>query len=113
MRVVVLFQLVTGIALWMGRWVPVVDPHRTLGLVFVFALWYIAAMAIAQKHKQGAAGFAIMWGVLLVTVGFAQQTILPGNYHWITRVAHLLIGVSAIPMAEDLLKGWAGGAKAT
>ena len=105
MRALVVVELVMGIALWMGRWTPAVDLHRTLGIVYVFALWFIAALAIARKHKTGAAGFAIMWGVLIITLGFAQQTILPGEFHWITRAAHLLIGISAIPMAEDLLKG--------
>ncbi len=105
MRVTVLLQLVTGIALWMGRWTPTLDPHRTLGIVYVFALWLIAGLALAHKHKTSAAGFAIMWGVLIVTLGFAQQAILPGQYHWITRVAHLLIGLAALPMAEGLVKG--------
>ena len=109
MRVTVVIQLVMGIALWMGRWTSTVDLHRTLGIVYVFALWLIAALAIAHNHKKGAAGFAMMWGVLIITLGFAQQAIGPGEYHWITRVAHLLIGIVAIPMAEDLLKG----AKAT
>lgn len=105
MRVIIVIQLVSGIALWMGRWVRMVDPHRTLGIVYVFALWLIAAIAIARKHKQGAAGFAILWGVLIATLGFTQQTILPGEYHWITRIAHLLIGAAAMPMAEGLIKG--------
>lgn len=104
MRGLVIVQLVMGIALWMGRWTAMVDLHRTLGIAYVFAFWLIAALAIAKNNKRGAAGFAIMWGVLIMTVGFAQQTILPGEYHWITRVAHLIVGVAAIPMAEDLLK---------
>ena len=105
MRGTVVVQLVMGAALWMGRWTSTVDLHRTLGIVYVFALWLIAALAIAHNHKNGAAGFAIMWGVLIITLGFAQQTILPGEFHWATRAAHLLIGIFAIPMAEDLLKG--------
>ena len=105
MRLLVIIQLVIGIAMWMGRWTATIDLHRTLGIVYVFALWLIAALAIAHQHKTGAAGFAIMWGVLIITLGFAQQTILLGEFHWITRAAHLLIGISAIPMAEHLLKG--------
>jgi len=105
MRALVVVQLVMGIALWMGRWNAIVDLHRTLGIAYVFALWFIAVLAISHKHKTGAAGFAIMWGVLIITLGFAQQTVLPGEFHWITRAAHLLIGISAMPMAEEMLKG--------
>lgn len=105
MRVTVVVQLVMGAAFWMGRWTSTVDLHRTLGIVYVFALWLIAALAIAHHHKKDVAGFAMIWGVLIITLGFAQQSILPGEFHWITRVAHLLIGIVAIPMAEDLVKG--------
>ncbi len=105
MRVTVVIQLAMGVALWMGRWTPTVDLHRALGIVYVFALWLIAALAIAHDHKKNAAGFAIMWGVLIITLGFAQQTIMPGELHWLTQIAHLLIGILALPMAEDLVKG--------
>jgi hypothetical protein len=31
-----------------------------------------------------------------------QQGLLPGSLHWIVRVAHLVIGLAAMPLAERL-----------
>jgi hypothetical protein len=105
MRVVLILQIIVGIALWKGKLLAFVDIHRGFGMLYVFALWFIAILAIAKKHKSANAGFAMMWGVLIIVLGFAQHTILPGDNHWIVRWAHLIIGVVAIPMAEDLVKG--------
>lgn len=105
MRVVLILQLVVGVALWMGKLGAFIDIHRGFGMLYVFALWFIAVLAIARKHKSANAGFAIMWGLLIIVLGFAQHTIMPGDNHWIVRTIHLVIGIVAIPMAEDLVKG--------
>lgn len=102
MRLGALLQIVVGIGLWTGHLYSLIDLHRTVGVLFVVALWVIAMIAIVQRRAVGLATFAIAWGVLVAGVGFTQQAILPGDYHWIVRVLHLVIGMAAMPIAERL-----------
>jgi hypothetical protein len=103
MRLGALTQIVVGIGLWTGHLYTLVDVHRTIGMLFVLALWGIAVIAIAQRRSVGLAAFAVAWGVLVAALGFTQQAILPGDYHWIVRVLHLVIGLASMPIAERLV----------
>ena len=102
MRVAALLQVVVGIALWTGHWYGFVSVHRTIGVLFVLALWIIAILALTQRRAAGLAAFAILWGLLVAALGFMQQGILIGDYHWVVRVLHLVIGLASMPIAERL-----------
>jgi hypothetical protein len=103
MRLGALVQVVVGIGLWTGHLYALVDVHRTVGMLFVLALWGIAVIAMVQRRTVGVAAFAVAWGVLVAGLGFAQQAILPGDYHWVIRVLHLVIGLASVPIAERLV----------
>lgn len=105
MRLAMLLQLIVGIALWTGHLVSLVDLHRTIGVLFVLALWIIAIIALVQRQPLGLPAFAILWGLVVAGLGFMQQGILVGDLHWIVRVLHLAIGVAAMPIAEKIVAG--------
>lgn len=105
MRLAMLLQVIVGIALWTGHLVSLVDLHRTIGVLFVLALWIIAIIALVQRQSPGLAVFGILWGLAVAGLGFMQQGILIGDLHWIIRVLHLAIGVAAMPIAEKLVGG--------
>ncbi|MDB4877939.1 MAG: hypothetical protein JWM41_4385 [Gemmatimonadetes bacterium] len=97
-------QVVVGIGLWTGHWYGIVGVHRTVGVAFVVTLWVLAGLALARRRSTGVAVVAILWGVGVAAFGFMQQRILPGDLHWIVRVAHLAIGVVAMPIAALLAR---------
>ena len=103
MRIAALVQVIVGIGLWTGHLYSLVDVHRTIGTLFVLALWGIATMALAQRRATGVAVFAVVWGVVVAAMGFTQQLFLPGDLHWIVRVLHLAIGLASMPIAERLV----------
>ncbi|HUQ80139.1 MAG TPA: hypothetical protein VM076_03315 [Gemmatimonadaceae bacterium] len=103
MRTAALVQLVVGIAMWTGRWYSLVDVHRTIGVLFVLALWITAVIALAQRRSAGLAAFGIVWGLLVAAIGFMQQGMLVGDLHWIVRVAHLVVAMASLPIAEKLV----------
>lgn len=105
MRLAMLLQVIVGIALWTGHLVSLVDLHRTIGVLFVLALWIIAIIALVQRQSPGLAVFGILWGLAVAGLGFMQQGILIGDLHWIIRVLHLAIGLAAMPIAEKLVGG--------
>jgi Gpi18-like mannosyltransferase len=102
MRIGAAVQVVVGLGLWSGRWYSLVDLHRTVGVVYVVLLLVLAIIALVQRRTVKVALFAIVWGFVIAAVGFAQQGILVGDLHWIVRVAHLIIGLAAMPIAERL-----------
>jgi hypothetical protein len=105
MRIAMLLQIVVGIALWTGHLYSFIDVHRTIGVLFVLSLCIVALIAMVQRRSVGLATFAIAWGVLVAGLGFTQQGILIGDWHWVIRVLHLVIGMASMPIAERLAPG--------
>jgi uncharacterized membrane protein YuzA (DUF378 family) len=68
----------------------------------VILLWVLAVLAMVQRRSIKVALFALLWGLVIAALGFAQQGILMGDLHWIVRVVHLVIGLAAMPVAERL-----------
>lgn len=96
-------QLVTGFAFWFG-WMPDTAPHFGMGSLLVLVVWIIALLALFALPKRGVALMTLLWGGLVLWFGMAQTTFLVGSLHWIIRVAHLLVSVSMLGLAESLVK---------
>ena len=105
MRVGAGLQVVLGIGFWTGHWAQAIPAHRTIGVVYVLLLWVLAVVAMIRRANTGLALFAIVWGLAIAGLGFAQQQILVGSSHWIVRVAHLVVSLAAMPIAERLARG--------
>lgn len=112
LRVGAAVQLVLGIGVWTGHWVQAIPVHQTIGMGFVLVFWVLAIIALVRRANIGLALFAIVWGVVIAGLGFAQRGILIGDFHWIVRVAHLVIAMSALPIAERLARHSSRGALA-
>jgi hypothetical protein len=97
-------QVVLGIGFWTGHWATAIPAHRTIGVVYVLLFWVLAVTAMIRRSHIGLALFVIVWGVAIAALGFTQQQILVGSSHWIIRVAHLVISLAAMPMAERLAR---------
>ena len=104
MRISGTIQIIVGIALWTGHWRSIVGLHMNNGIVFVLLLFAIALTALVRRRAIGLAVFAIAWGVLVGMFGFSQQRFLVGDLHWIVRVAHLAVGLTALGIAERLTR---------
>jgi hypothetical protein len=99
-RIGVLIQLASGILFWTGNADNFQIVHIVIGILIVLALW---TLGIAQGIQGGSFGLALatfVVGFLLTLVGLFQARWLIGSYHWIIQVIHLLLGLSAIGLAE-------------
>lgn len=105
LRIGAALQVIVGVVLWTGHGLSLTNAHMAIGVLFVLLLWSIAAIAISQRQSVGLAAFAIVWGLFLAGFGMTQRGMLPGDLHWIIRVAHLAIGLAAMPLAERLVAG--------
>lgn len=104
MRIGAGVQVVVGLGLWTATWYSLVGMHRTTGIVYVLVFWGLAILALAQRRNVKLALFALVWGLVIAALGFAQQRLLVGDLHWIVRVVHLIVGASAVPIAERLAR---------
>jgi hypothetical protein len=101
-RITGLIQLVLGIVIWTGHFDNLIGIHMLDGLIFVVALTVLAILAAVAGVQAGFVALAIVWAIVVVALGVTQQSILPGSAHWVIQVLHLLIGLGAIGLGENL-----------
>jgi len=104
LRLCVLLAVILGILFWLSILTPagvLLSVHETLGVLVVVTLWIIGAMLFLRGGSNiGPAIAAILWGALVLFVGLRQETLLPGSWHWVIQVAHLLLGLGAAGIGE-------------
>src|SRR3954464_898784 len=96
-------QILTGFAFWF-RWMPNTSPHFGMGSLLVLVVWIIALIGLFALPKRGVPLMTLVWGGLVLWFGMAQTTFLLGSAHWAIRVAHLLVGLSMLGLAESIAK---------
>ncbi len=102
-RVVGLAMLVLGLVVWTGSAAGLVPVHILLGVGLVLALWTVAVLALQAGARPALPAIAIAWGALAAAFGLAHAQILPDNsLHVAIQVAHLVVGLVAIGLAEAL-----------
>jgi hypothetical protein len=94
--------LLLGLAFWLGYGRSLTWLHIRLGTAVVVLLWVIAGLAWRAGANVRLVLLAVGWGVLVWFLGMRQGRILPGAFHWVVEVAHLVVGVGAIAMGERL-----------
>ena len=75
-----------------------------MGSLLVLVVWIIALVGLFALPKRGVPLMTLLWGGLVLWFGMAQTTFLVGGNHWVIRVAHLLVGVSMLGLAESIAK---------
>lgn len=101
-RLLGLIIVTLGLLFWTGNAFTLLPLHMLLGLTLVLLLWTMSGLALRAGVAPWRVALAIVWGVIVPVFGLVQAQLLPGPFHWIVQVAHLLIGMGAIGQAEDL-----------
>jgi hypothetical protein len=96
--------VVLGIGFWTRRWFSLLPLHMMLGMVFTAALLMLAVIAVSTGARRGMGLAASAWAVLVPVFGMLQTRLIPGPLHWTVRVVHLLIGLVAMVLANQLAK---------
>jgi hypothetical protein len=72
-----------------------------LGLLAVGALWIIGvAQALLPSGSWTIAALTIMVGGLMIALGLTQTSLMAGDFHWVVRIIHLLVGLLTIGMGH-------------
>ncbi len=97
-------MIVLGLLFWTGNAFALLPLHMLLGIVLVLMLWVIAVMALIARVNPILALVALIWGLIVPILGITQFQLLPGSLHWIIQVLHLLVGLTAIALANILAR---------
>jgi deazaflavin-dependent oxidoreductase (nitroreductase family) len=104
-RVLGVLLVLLGLLFWAGWAYALVPLHVALGYIFVVGLWAVAGLAGRMKGSPFIVGPAVVWGLGVILLGLHQQELLPGEYHWVVRVLHLVVGFTAVIIAGLLVSG--------
>ncbi len=91
-----------GLLFWTGNADPLIPVHMLLGIALVLALWVLAVLAAVAGVNLGLVALAFVWGLVVPALGLTQTRLLPNGAHWIIQVLHLLVGITAIALAQVL-----------
>jgi hypothetical protein len=101
-RLAGLIQIALGLTFWTGHALSLVSVHMVVGMVVVLGLWATAYFAARAGTRASLVTLAVIWGLVLPVFGVTHARFLPGSLHWVIRLAHLVIGVGALRLAEVL-----------
>jgi hypothetical protein len=101
-RVAGVVQIILGVLFWTGNALTLIPIHMLIGSVIVLLLWTLAGIGAYAGVSRGFVVLAIVWGVIVLALGMAQNQLLPGPFHWVIQVLHLLVGLGALGQAERL-----------
>jgi len=101
-RLLAVVQVTLGVLFWTGNAYSFLQLHMLSGIALVLALWIQAALAARAGVGFGLPAVAFVWGIVVVALGMTQDSLLPGDLHWLIKVVHLLVGVGAVGQAESL-----------
>jgi hypothetical protein len=95
--------IVLGVLFWTGHALTLVPAHIAIGLLFVVALWAVAAIGARERVGFALVSRVAIWGALIVWFGMMQTQLLLGPYHWMIRVLHLVVGLIGFGLAEAVV----------
>src|SRR6187200_1135196 len=92
-RLIGVIMIVLGLLFWTGNALNLIGLHMLIGMLLVLLLWALAIMAARSGIGLGLVALGIVWGLIVVALGMTQNQLLPGNFHWVIKVLHLLVGI--------------------
>src|SRR5262245_59969497 len=72
--------------------------HMLFGLLITLALLIAGSVAVFTKGLRVLGAIAMVSALIVPVFGITQMQILVGDFHWLIRVAHLLVGVAAVSL---------------
>jgi hypothetical protein len=94
--------LALGLAFWLGYARSLTQLHMGLGIALVLSVWAVSLIAWRTTGRGGLAALGAACGIISVPFGVAQAAILPGAFHWVVQLAHLVLGAIMIGVGSRL-----------
>lgn len=102
-RLAFMATLVLGLLFWIFH-ISFISVHMLLGLTGALALLVLGVVATFTPGIRPLGIGTVLYAFVLPTFGLTQSQILLGNLHWLIQTAHLLVGIGAMAVAQQLDK---------
>lgn len=103
-RLLGVVQILVGLAIWFGWAKPAVAFHSAIGSLFVLVVSIIAIIALFALSRRTLPLITLLIAGVTLWFGMAQTTLMVDNAHWAVRLAHLLVGLATLGLAEAMAK---------
>jgi hypothetical protein len=97
-----LLALVLGLSMWFAQTYAVLPVHMILGLIVTLGLLITSILALLTNGLRVLGAIGIIYAVFVPVFGLTQASILPGDLHWLIRIAHLLVGLGAMALIGNI-----------
>lgn len=97
-----LVLIVLGIIFWTGHALGLVSVHMVVGLLLAVTLWMLAFLGARAGVGAGFVTLVAVWALIMVIFGAVQMRLMVGSAHWVIQVLHLLVGMAALGMGDQL-----------
>jgi len=103
-----IFQWITGLAgfgalaLGLLDWIAnisFINVHMLFGFTVTLALLVLSILMLLIRRMRAWGLVGIVYALIIPVFGLTQDTLLVGNFHWMIRIAHLLVGIGALALA--------------
>ena len=101
-RLIGVIMIVLGLLFWTGNALNFIGLHMLIGITLVILIWALSIMAARSGVGIGIVALGIVWGLIVAALGMTQTRLLPGDFHWVIKALHLLVGIAALGIAERL-----------
>jgi hypothetical protein len=92
-----LLALILGLLIWTQSASNLIQLHMLVGFLAVGALWVIGlGQLFAKGGSWTLAALALGVGAAMIIIGWTQSTLMPGAFHWVIQLVHLLLGLLVI-----------------
>jgi hypothetical protein len=101
-RITGVILVILGVLFWTGNATALVPVHMFSGTILVLGLWVLAFLALQTGANTQLGIVSLIWGLVVIALGMTQVRLLPGPAHWVIQVIHLLVGIAAMGLAQNL-----------
>lgn len=97
-----LILIILGIIFWTGHALGLIPVHMVVGLILAISLWVLAFLGARSGVGAGMVTLVVVWALVMLVFGAMQTKLMPGSAHWVIQVLHLLIGIGAIGLGDQV-----------
>lgn len=111
MLALLLGMLIWGFVTW-GVQVDLTGLHMPLGLLVALGLIIFSLVGLFTPGLRITGFIGLLYALFVPYFGLNQWYVLPGSWHWLIQIAHLLVGVGAMGLTQILWTRFEGLKKA-
>ena len=102
-RVAFVATMVLGLLFWITQ-LNLISFHILFGITGVLSLLVLGTVAVFTRGTRLLGVVSMVYAVFVPVFGLRQSMILVGDLHWLIQVAHLLVGIGAMVLAQQIDK---------